>query len=198
MEHKGLLWDVHGDKKHMTSSQKSLIAIYKIGTIAAILVIFIAYFGRGFKKLYKNLFVGHMHSTLPISDINFSEVDFIEGYIPGLTDPFFLKPLLACNLKHLDTNHIHWEGNWQAYNLHSSTDFPEGISEEDRSDFFGKVVHYPPEGGEPALSYHEYMQEKHPGVFERRAIHKQSDGDEESPASREARPPGMDNGDDAE
>ena len=30
-------------------------------------------------KLYKNLFVGHMHSTLPPSDIKFSEVDFVSS-----------------------------------------------------------------------------------------------------------------------
>ena len=97
-------------------------------------------------------------------------------------DPFFRKPLLGCDLKQLDTNHIHWEGNWQAYNLHSSTDFPEDISEQDRNAFFGKVVHYPPDGGEPALSYHEYMQEKHPDVFERLTAHKQSE--EEKRASK--------------
>ena len=180
MEHQGMIWDVHGGKKYMTDSQKSLIAIYKVGTVVAVLVIFIAYFGPGFKKLYKNLFVGHMHSTLPPSDTKFSDVDFIEGYIPGLVDPYFRKPLLACNLKDLDTNHIHWEGNWQAFNLNSAADFPSSITEEDRNTYFGAVVYYPPEGGGPKLNYHDYMKENHPDVFERLTIHKATEEEKEA------------------
>ena len=158
----------------MTSSQKSLILIYKLSTIVAILVIFIAYFGPGFKKLYKNIFIGHTHSHLPPSDIKFSEVDFIEGYIPGLVDPFFRKPLLACNLKTIDTNHIHWEGNWQAFNLNSETDFPEELSEEERSKFFGSVVYYPSDEGAAEVDYQDYMKENHPDVYNRLTAHKLS------------------------
>jgi hypothetical protein len=165
MQHKGIVFGVAGSREGMTGSQQLLIRIYKMVTIVTGLVILFAYFGPGLFKMFKAIFIGHIENPLPPTDTNFSDVEFIEGYIPGLVDPMYNKPLLACSLQTLDTQHIHWEGNWAAYNLNSPHDFP-GLSEEQRNSFFGSVQHYPVEKGEPTQDYHMYIKEHYPELLE--------------------------------
>lgn len=149
----------------MTPSQHALIKIYKAVTVLTGLVILVAYFGPGFYNLFKTLFIGHVENPLPPTEVKFSDVEFIEGYIPGLVDPLYFKPLLACSLTTLDTQHIHWEGNWAAYNLNSPHDFP-GLTEEQRNGFFGTVQHYPVDKGEPKEDYVQYIEAHYPHLMD--------------------------------
>ena len=161
MQSKGFIFGVRGGRSYMTPAQEMLILMYKIVTACTGFVIVVAYFGPGILKMYKDVFVGHVHIKDEPTDTKFSDVDFIEGYIPGLVDPMYNKPLLACNLKNLDTQHIHWEGNWDAYNLCSEHEFP-GMSVEERNKYFGEVRSYPMEGGEPKLTYRQYIERNFP------------------------------------
>jgi hypothetical protein len=163
MQHKTIIF-VAGSKPFMTASQKLLILVYKIVCFTACLVVLVAYFGNGIVKLFNALFIGYTESPLKVSGHVFSDVEFIEGYIPGLVDTMYNKPLLACSLKSLDTNHIHWEGNWKAYNLNSEQDFPIAMSEVERDTFFGSVAWYPPDDGDPALTYGQYMERHFPNL----------------------------------
>jgi hypothetical protein len=103
-------------------------------------------------------------SLFLICDMHILPSQFIEGYIPGLVDPLYNKPLLACSLETLDTQHIHWEGNWAAYNLNSPHDFP-GLDEAERNAYFGTVQHYPVDKGEPTQTYVQYIESHYPDLM---------------------------------
>jgi len=137
MQHEGLL-AINGEKSFMTASQRLLINIYKIVSIIAVMVVVVAYFGSGSVALFKALFIGRIGNDSKIVDTPFSEVEFIEGYIPGLEDPLYQKPLLACSLQDINRDHIHWLGNFDAYNLFSDLDFPF-LTEIERSKVFSCV-----------------------------------------------------------
>lgn len=147
----------------MTDSQKLLIGIYKVVTVSAGLVILVAYFGPGLVALYRTLFIGRVVDTTNPTDIKFSDTEFIEGYIPGLTDPMYNKPLLGCNISQIHDHHIHWEGNYEAYNLNSPLDFPD-VDSTTRELFFSKVKHYPESAGEP-LEYKKYIEQNYPDLM---------------------------------
>jgi len=165
MQHDGWLFGIRGGRAYMTPSQITLILLYKAVTILTFLAIAIVYFGPGAVKLYQRIFVGHVLPTTSATEVAFSEVEFIEGYIPGLVDPLYNKPLLGCGLGDLHKDHIHWEGNWEAYNLHSHNDFP-GLSEQDRDVYFGKVKYYPPSEGGAKGTYGDYIQQNLPELLE--------------------------------
>ena len=80
-------------------------------------------------------------------------------------DPLYTKPLLACDLTSVDNQHIHWEGNWDAYNLNSDNDLG-GLSKDERNKFFGRVQIYPVSGGDPTITYHQYVEAHFPDLME--------------------------------
>ena len=170
-QHEGVILEIRGGRRHMTESQVSLIFIYKIFTVFASLLVAIAYFGSGIYRWLKDIFVGFVPSSRPVSDVRFSKVEFIEGYVPGLVDPFYEKPLLACDITTIDSQHIHWEGNWEAYNLNSEHDLP-GMKVSERSNLFSSATRYPVKKGGPNMTYHMYMQQNYPHMMERLLLDK--------------------------
>jgi hypothetical protein len=75
MKHKGFVLEVSGGRHYMTSSQHTLIKIYKVVTVLTGLIILIAYFGPGLYKLFKILFIGHIENPLPPTSVKFSDVE---------------------------------------------------------------------------------------------------------------------------
>lgn len=165
MQSHGFIFGVRGGRGYMTEGQIMLILIYKFVTAATLLVITVAYFGPGILLAYKNVFVGQLPVTKEAPAALFSEVEYIEGYIPGLDDPLYAKPLLACDLSELNTDHINWEGKWDAYNVNSEIDFP-GLNTAQRNSHFGACVNYPPSKGGPKETYHQYVKARNPEAHE--------------------------------
>ena len=79
MKHTGFILGIRGGRNYMPAGQVYLIFIYKIVTFCTCCSIALAYFGPGAVKLYKDIFVGHVESTIPATNIKFSDVEFIEG-----------------------------------------------------------------------------------------------------------------------
>ena len=165
MESHGFIFGVRGGRGYMTEGQVLLIFIYKFVTASTMLIIIVAYFGTGILQFYRDFFIGQLPVSKDPPEALFSEVEFIEGYIPGLEDPLYSKPLLACDLTKLNTDHINWEGKWDAYNVNSEIDFPD-MSTTQRNSHFGACVNYPPSAGGPKETYHQYVQARDPDAMD--------------------------------
>ncbi|KAG5187159.1 hypothetical protein JKP88DRAFT_288252 [Tribonema minus] len=125
----------------MTDDQKILVTLYSITAIVMTVIIAAAYFGKEAAFSIYHLFHGAYKPVGDTQGISYSDVAQIQAYVPQVSIPTIPHPLLATDLSKLNRDHISWSGDFDHYNLCSSSDLPD-IKREDRVKLFSPCVHF--------------------------------------------------------
>jgi hypothetical protein len=90
----------------MSDDQKSIVTLFSVFNIIILVLVIFGYFGRSAFQFARALFKGDYN---PVGDPNpdlFSFVPGIDTYVPSLTTDSLPLPLLCCDLRQFDVDHI--------------------------------------------------------------------------------------------
>ena len=85
-------------------------------------------------------------------NINFSDVDVIDSYVPQVKSEQYAYPLIACNIDNICESLMSWKDPSKPYDYYNLTKDVAGIFEGTNftahDNAFSKIAHWPPDDDE--------------------------------------------------
>jgi len=103
--------------KWMTNKQREISQIYGLFSAVVLIVFLVGTFGNTLWNAFQSLFVGRYEESAQGQDqnIDFSNLEGVEAYIPQIKDSSFPYPLLACDIDEVKQNLIGFIPDGESY-----------------------------------------------------------------------------------
>lgn len=138
-------WQPEGSE-WMTEDQETVVTLNGWFSVVVVIFVLLSFLWIWFNEI-KGLFGSTYEPSGEDQHINFSDVPSISTYVPQVTSNVFSYPLLACNIKGIDTNLFEWTDPDRPHSYYDLTkdadELLEGTDISSRT-VFSTIRHYPP------------------------------------------------------
>lgn len=136
---------VWGEMPEPWMSVDQMVIVWLFSMFANVMTFLVALmlFGKTLYHTLRRLCKGQHAPVGRENSVVYSKVNQIEAYVPEVRDTKRPHSLIATDLHRVNTQHISWTGDFEAYNLCSVDSLP-GLTRKQRAAMFSRVAFYPP------------------------------------------------------
>jgi len=157
----------------MTAEQEKVVSAHG-WTSLVVLMVFVLFISAAVVIALRRRFFSGYVPRGSNQNIDYSDVDAIGSYIPQISSPLTMYPLLLCCTKDIDKQHFNWEDKDHPHSAYEITRDVAKIlgTNDEHSEFFAQVKHWPkPKSAQTVID--ESAEEQHDTGDESVVLHGQ-------------------------